>query len=175
MTTTGTVTPLPPTGASAAAWRAGFWAGLHGVGQWVGEAVIGLIPLAIYQGVHRYSSLPITATCPKQTPNQVTQTLASCTAVTENSSQEVCILAVVISGLAVLSVVPLGLQKPRKITIWTRILILLAVVALIFGSLFYGLFTAHLDREATSITYNVLYVALLSSFFLAVEGAILNA
>jgi hypothetical protein len=151
------------------------WAGLHGIGQWVGEAVIGLIPLVIYEGVHRYSSLPLTATCPQQPFNGITKALFNCTAVVENSSQEVCILAVVISGLAVLSVVSLGLQKPRKITIWTRILILLAVVALIFGSLFYGLFTAHLDKEATSITYNVLYVALLSSFFLAVEGAILNA
>ena len=163
----------PPATPSAAAWKAGFWAGLHGVGQWVGEAVIGLIPLAIFEGVHRYATLPVAATCPKQA--QTPYGLSNCTLLVENSSQEVCILAVVISGLAVLSVVPLGLQKPRKITIWTRILILFAVVALIFGSLFYGLFTAHLDREATSITYNVLYVALLSSFFLAVEGAILGS
>jgi len=109
MTIAGNPGLTPPVvGVSAAAWKAGFWAGLHGVGQWVGEAVIGLIPLAIFEGVHRYSSLPIAATCPKQDPNPYTKVLTNCTALIENSSQEVCILAIVISGLAVLSVVPLG-------------------------------------------------------------------
>jgi hypothetical protein len=150
-------------------------AALHGIGQWLGEAVIGLIPLIVYELVHRYSSLPLTATCPKQTLNPYYPTLQNCVPLVESSSQEVCILAVVISGLAVLSVVSLGQHNQRKITGWTRILILLAVVALVFGSLFYGLITAHLDHDATSITYYVLAVALMSSFFLAVEGALLNS
>jgi hypothetical protein len=150
-------------------------AAFHGVGQWLGEAVVGLIPLIVYELVHRYSSLPLTATCPQQTLGPMNRTLQNCTPLVENSSQEVCILAVVISGLAVLSVVPLGQHNQRKITGWTRILILLAVVSLVFGSLFYGLITAHLDRDATSITYYVLAVALMSSFFLAVEGALLNS
>lgn len=151
-------------------WRAA----IHGIGQWLGEAVIGLIPLVVYELVRQYSSLPITAICPPQALG-TNQSVSFCRAVAENSSQEICILAVVISGLAVLSVVPMGLKKPRKITAFTRILIVLAVIALIIGSLFYGLFAAHLDRDANSITYYILAVALMSSFFLAVEGAILNS
>jgi hypothetical protein len=92
----------------------------------------------------------------------------------ESASQEVCILAVVISGLAVLSVVPIGTHE-RPITVWTRPLILMAVVSLIFGSLFYALYSAHLDQSADVVSYAVLVVALISSLFLAVEGAILAA
>jgi hypothetical protein len=98
-----------------------------------------------------------------------------CVQLQENPAQEVCILAVVISGLAVLSVVPLGKNRQRPSTVFTRLLTLFAVLALIFGSLFYFIFTSHMDREANAITYYVLAVALFSSFFLAVEGAILAA
>jgi hypothetical protein len=148
-------------------------AALHGIGQWLGEAVIGLIPLIVYELVHRYSKLPLIAICPDQVLNPVTKELRNCIPLLESPAQEVCILAVVISGLAVLSVVPLGKNRQRQVTVWTRLLTLLAVLALIFGSLFYFLFTAHLDREATAIVYYVLSVALLSSFFLSIEGAIL--
>jgi len=161
-------TPEPP---GISRWLAAFL----GIGQWLGEAAIGLIPLFVYELVHRYSSLPMTATCTKAVVQAYMPPQLNCTPIVESSSQEVCILAVVISGLAVLSVVPLGHKNARKITGWTRILILFAVIALITGSLFYALFTAHLDRDATTVTYYVLAMALLSSFFLSVEGAILAA
>jgi hypothetical protein len=149
-------------------------AALFGLAQWIGEALIGLIPWIVYVIVHRFSTLPLTATCPKESLNPLNQTYFGCTPIIESASQEICILAVVISGLAVLSVVPLGRQT-RQITIWTRLLILLAILALIFGSLFYALFTAHLDKDADTVTYYLLAVALLSSLFLSIEGAILAA
>lgn len=148
----------------------------RGIGQWIGEAAIGLIPLFVYELVHRFSSLPVTATCTKPPAafGNANPPLV-CTPIIESSSQEVCVLAVVISGLAVLSVVSLSQRHERRITGWTRILILFAVGALITGSLFYGLFTAHLDKDANTMVYYVLAMALISSFFLAVEGAVLEA
>jgi len=149
---------------------------LEGIGQWLGEAVIGLIPWFLYVVVHHFSSLPLTAVCPKQTPNPYApQTLINCTALIDSPSQEICILAVVISGLAVLSVVPWQGNRKRQITGFTRLLVLFAVVSLILGSLFYALFTAHLDKDADTITYYILATALLSSLCLAIEGAILAA
>jgi hypothetical protein len=149
-------------------------AGFYGFAQWIGEALIGLIPWILYVAVNKYSSLPITAICSPQSYNSFSKTYTSCVGLPESASQEICILAVVISGLAVLSVVPFG-RRQREITIWTRLLVLLAILALIFGSLFYALFTAHLDRDANSITYLVLLVALMSSLCLSIEGAILAA
>jgi hypothetical protein len=145
---------------------------VHGLGQWLGEAAIGIIPWVVYEMVHRYADLPLIAACPKQ-PGSSTP-LNDCTRIADSASQEICILAVVISGLAVLSVVPLGEQRKRPITVWTRLLVLFAVVALIFGSLFYGLFTAHLDRGADAITYYFLAIALLSSLCLSIEKNVLS-
>jgi hypothetical protein len=148
-------------------------AGFFGFAQWIGEALIGLIPWILYVSVNKYSSLPIIAICSGSAYNAYTKQYAGCTALPESASPEICILAVVISGLAVLSVVPFG-RRQREITIWTRLLVLLAILALIFGSLFYALFTAHLDRDADTMVYIVLLVALVSSLCLSIEGAILS-
>jgi hypothetical protein len=103
-------------------------AALRGTGQWLGEAVIGLIPWGGFFVVHRYATLPITAICTSQTPGPP-PTASGCTPFIDSPSQEICILAVVISGLAVLSLASLGREKPRQITGWTRFLTLLAIVA----------------------------------------------
>jgi hypothetical protein len=141
-------------------------AALQGIGQWLGEAIIGLIPLIVYVAIHQFSRLPTLAICPAQST-------LNCVLLGDSPSQEVCILAVVISGLAVLSVVPLGAARRRPITGFTRLLVLFAVLSLIFGSLFYALFTGHLDKNADTITYYILASALVSSLCLAIEGAIL--
>jgi hypothetical protein len=149
-------------------------AAFRGIGQWLGEAVIGLIPWAGYVVIHQYGTLPVTATCPKQNPNPFAPNLLqNCTPLLDSPSQEICILAVVISGLAVLSVVPMGRGQQRKSTVLTRLLVLAALLSLMGGSLFYTLFAGHLDKSADIITYYILATALLSSFFLAIEGEIL--
>jgi hypothetical protein len=149
-------------------------AAFYGFAQWIGEAVIGLIPWIVYVYVNTYSDVPITGLCSKQSFNQYNKTYMSCAPLSQSASQEICILAVVISGLAVLSVVTLG-ARHRPITIWTRLLTLMAILALIFGALSYGFFMSHLDRNADTITYAILAVALFSSLCLAIEGAILSA
>jgi hypothetical protein len=149
-------------------------AALYGLGQWLGEAVIGLIPLALFEVAHRYSTGPVTAICPEQKAPLAFGYLSGCTRLTETPSQEICILAVVISGLAILSTHVPG-PGGRPTTIFTRLLVVAALLALIFGSLLYAFYTVHLDKNADELTYIALYVALLSSFFLAIEGAMLSA
>jgi len=146
----------------------------NGLAQWAGEAAIGLIPLIVYMLTHRFSRLPITAACPSQPIPTPPTALGGCMALSESAAQEICILAVVISGLALLSTTSIG-QAKRQVTMFTRFLVLIALFALIFGSILYAFFTAHLDRDAEAVTYMVLAVALLSSLFLAIEGAILKA
>jgi hypothetical protein len=138
------------------------------------EAIIGLIPLGLYLVVNKYSSLPSIGLCQEAAYNPYTRLYAGCERLPESPAAEICILAIVISGLAILSVVPFG-RKQRQFTIWTGILVLLALIALILGALFYALFTAHLDRNADMITYVVLMTALMSSLCLSIEGAILEA
>jgi hypothetical protein len=145
---------------------------LRGVIQWFAEAVIGVIPLIVFVFVHQFSNLPVTAICSTQESN-ASKLLSDCRQVIESPSQEICILAVVISGLALLSVVPQIRPQSRQITGFTRILVLAAMLSLIFGSLSYGLFTAHMDKNADAATYIILALALLSSFFLSIEGTIL--
>ena len=148
-------------------------AAFYGFAQWIGEAVIGLIPWIVYVYVNTYSDVPATGLCNKQSFNMAAKVYNYCTPLSQSASQEICILAVVISGLAVLSVATLG-QKQRPITVWTRLLMLMAILALIFGALSYGFFMSHLDRNADTVTYAILSVALLSSLCLAIEGAMLT-
>jgi hypothetical protein len=147
---------------------------LYGLAQWVGEAVIGVIPLFMYEMAFKYSQRPITATCPPQSIN-ANNLYYNCTKLLDNPSQEICILAVVISGLALLSTSPITSKKPRTITVFTRLLIVPALISLIAGSVFYAFFIARLDLNADAITYYILFVALISSFCLAVEDAVLSA
>ncbi|MBR1089608.1 hypothetical protein JQ621_19270 [Bradyrhizobium manausense] len=149
-------------------------AALFGIVQWTAEATIGLIPLGLYLIVNKYSSLPTLGLCTQATYNVYLKLYNGCSPLGESASAEVCILSIVISGLAILSVVPFG-RKQREFTLWTGILVLFALIALILGALFYALFTAHLDKEADTITYGVLVMALLSSLCLSIEGAILEA
>lgn len=147
---------------------------LYGLAQWLGEAVIGVIPLFMYEMAFKYSHRAVIATCPEESI-AANQTYFGCTRIVESPSQEICILAVVISGLALLSIAPISSKKRRTITVFTRLLLIPALISLIAGSLFYAFFTAHLDQNADVITYYILSVALISSLCLAIEDAILSA
>jgi hypothetical protein len=156
------------------AWGPRKQAALHGLLQWIGEAVIGLIPLIVFEAVHSFSRLPVTGICSLGSLDQAKNLYMACIPAPEGASQEICILAVVISGLAVLSVIPIT-SRQRPITVWTRPLVLVALISLVFGSLFYAMYSAHLDKSADTISSIVLVAALISSLFLAIEGAILEA
>ena len=151
--------------------RAAFYAGT----RWIGESCIGLIPLLAYVIMHNYASSTMQVfSCPKGKIDPATA--LSCTPLADNISQEICILTVVISGLALLSLFNFG-PKARKapITIFSFILIVAAILALLAGALLYALFGVHMDRGAEAVTWWVLAVALFSSLFLAIEGAVLDA
>jgi len=146
----------------------------YGIAQWFGEAVVGFFPLLMYEYVHRFSTLPIIATCPPG-PSPNTLTYDGCTKITETASPEICVLAVVASGLAVLSVIPIGQRERRPITPFTYVLVVMAAAALVTASVFYALFIGHTDRQADTIALWVLGVALASSFALSVENTVLSS
>jgi len=58
--------------------------------------------------------------------------------------------------------VPLDPRRSRTYTGFTRILILLALIALIVGALFYALFSAQLAHNADVVTYSALATAVMS-------------
>ena len=144
--------------------------------RWIGETCIGLIPLLAYLLMHNYAT-PVSQviSCPKGLKIDWF-TIQSCSPVIDNISQEVCILTVVISGLALLSLFNFG-PRARKAqsTPFTFILSVAAIVALLAGAILYAVFGVHIDHEAAKVTYWVLATALFSSLCLALEGAILDA
>jgi hypothetical protein len=148
-------------------------AACHAFTQWFGETCVGLIPLLAYLIMHSYSTSPITIlSCPVSTP----VVLSPCSLLPDNISQEICILTVVISGLALLSVLNVGPHKRKApVTAWSFILIVAAILALLAGALLYALFGVHIAKNADSITWFALATAISSSLFLAIEGAILDA
>jgi len=148
----------------------------HATACWIGETCIGLIPLLAFTIMHKYASSPIQIiSCPTKAKLDYT-IIPFCNALPDNISQEVCILTVVISGLAVLSLFSLG-PRARKspITPFSYFLIVAAILSLLAGAILYALFGVHIDRGAETITYWVLAIALFSSLSLAIEGAILDA
>ncbi len=149
-------------------------AACHAVTRWFGETCIGLIPLLAFVIMHSYATPTIQIiSCPAKAKLDYT-VLPSCIPLPDNISQEICILTVVISGLALIS---LWGPRARKapVTAFSYVLIVAAILALLAGALLYALFGVHIDRDANAATLWVLAIALFSSLFLAVEGAILDA
>lgn len=141
--------------------------------QWLGETCVGLIPLLAYEVMHTYATTP---SPPMVCPPQQGPYLLNCHPLADNVSQEVCILTVVISGLAVLSLANLGPRRRQAPnTVWTYLLIVITIMALISGALLYAVFGVRIDKGADTVTLLVLAIALASSLFLALEGAILDA
>lgn len=151
-------------------------AACHAFTRWIGETCIGLVPLLAYVIMHNYATPTIQVIA---CPNGVRiddLTIQTCRPLADNISQEICILTVVISGLALLSLFNLGPKARRApVTAFSFILIVAAILALLAGALLYALFGVHIDHGANTVTWWVLATALLSSLFLAIEGAILDA
>jgi hypothetical protein len=146
----------------------------YGIAQWFGESVVGLFPLLMYESVHRFSTLPIMATCPAGTLT-IDGTYNGCTKITETPSPEICVLAVVASGLALLSVTPISRREKRPITSFTYFLLVMALVALVTASVFYALFlSGQTAGQADTIALVILVAALASSLCLSIESAVLS-
>jgi hypothetical protein len=137
--------------------------------QWFGEAVVGLLPLIAHEAIQKAAKLPVV-------PAVCDSGMTHCRAASETPVAEICIVAVVMSGLALLSLVRFGPHRRKAPpTMLTFIVGLGALIALIFGLIFYALVTTGINQEIVSLTDYTLASALLTSLFLTLEGAILDA
>jgi hypothetical protein len=150
------------------------WSGLI---QWAGEAAVGLIPWLAYVLTYNLSASPyITALCdPSVLYNQYNYFSKNCRVLPDSPAQEICILAVVISGLSLLSIAQFapGRRRSEK-TALTYLMLILSIGALLAGALLYAFISNHLDVGPGWPPYLALACALTSSFVLALQEAVLN-
>jgi hypothetical protein len=137
-------------------WGRIAWSVLCALLIWGGEAIVGVLPLGAHAIVANHLSIT----------GEITQ----------DDAAEICILSVVISGLALISLLEFGpRRRTAQFTPITYVLSLFALVSVIAGALFYGLVTAHVAKDVGTIIYYFLYIALASSCFVAIERAIIEA
>lgn len=140
--------------------------------RWGGEAAVGLVPLLTHVVVKTHSKhISDSAICESRPDGEI----ANCVRVIEDLPYaEMNILAVVISGLGILTLFgPYG--RKMKFTPVTYMAAIAALGLLIVGSLLYALETAHIGQGAEELTRYVLGLAVLVSFYLALEEAWLEA
>jgi drug/metabolite transporter (DMT)-like permease len=90
--------------------------------------------------------------------------------------QELCILTVVVAGLAVLSYFHLGPRARRtQPTAFTFSLVLVAMISLVAGAILYAMASTYQIQETDFVTNLILIAAAISSYFLRIEEAILDA
>jgi hypothetical protein len=123
---------------------------------WSGEAFVGMLPLLTHLIAGRYSTIPTTASEPQ-------------------FQAEICILAVVTSGLSMLALLPFG-PKARiaGFTPFTYWLFLVTLGSLIFSTMLYVFFLAEINRRTDLVTWATLATALFGSFGLTMEGELLG-
>jgi hypothetical protein len=146
----------------------------NGLVQWICEAIVGLIPLGAHALAHGSDDgRTITALCNHGVLDGAYNAFSTyCVQTPESPLQEICVLAVVISGLSLISIAqfsPSRRQPPR--TPVTLLMCALAVGSLVAGGIFYGQLTAH-RGVIDEWVYAALAVALVSSLILAIQEAI---
>jgi hypothetical protein len=146
----------------------------NGLVQWACEAVVGLIPLGAYALAHGSDDgRVITALCNHVVLDGAYNAFSTyCVQTPESPLQEICVLAVVISGLSLISIAqfsPSRRQPPR--TPVTLLMSALAVGSLVAGGILYGQITAH-RGVIDEWVYAALAIALISSLILAIQEAV---
>jgi hypothetical protein len=145
----GVPPPLPGGG-----WRTIGQSLLYGLLLWLGEAMIGVVPLGAHELVLRFSGDAGSSAEASLIP-------------------EVCILAVVISGLSVVSLLRFGPHGRGRQLDWPEYIMALAsLVALIAGAVMYGLAAMKMNHGQTSLAVIALVGALFSSLAIALIGAV---
>jgi hypothetical protein len=130
---------------------------VRGLVLWIGELVIACVPLAAHEIVADFSG-------------EVEPPAGF------DPIPEICILAVVISGLSVVSLARFGSgERVFRHTPFSFIMLLLSVFSLMSGAVMYGLAVMRLDHGQTGLAYWATTTALLSSFLIALEKAIREA
>jgi hypothetical protein len=147
---------------------------VNGCVQWAGEAVVGLLPLFAYVLNHGFGNDQfIPALCTAGAHRNFAAYADWCVDNPDSPLAEVCVLAVVISGLSLLSIAQFarGRRQPPKNAL-TYLMMLLAIMSLVAGTLFYARITSHSNKGHEEWTYITLIVALVSSFVLAIQESI---
>lgn len=137
---------------------------------WTGEATIGPLPLMTHVIVTHYSiKVAVPALCDVGMRN--------CREIPEKlPSAEMDILAVIVCGLALLSLINFGPNKKRRIfTPLTYLAGITNVLLMVFGSILYAIVTAGIGQDNESVTTPILILSLVASFYLAFEEAWLDA
>jgi hypothetical protein len=164
------------TGASAdrqAGPKPGTWRRVGGVCLmslvvWAGEAAIGLVPLLTHFTVSSFSNCMVVAArcCP------VEGALEHCCAIPETPYAEMNILAVVIAGLGLLSLIQFGPHgRKTRFTPMTFLAAISSIGLLIVGSLLYALTASGISAGSENVTREVLGLAMVVSFYLTLEEA----
>ena len=152
----------------------------YGTIQWVRNAALGLTPWFAYSLTHLVatSNGAVSALC-YETAARSTDFFRfadKCIELPDSPAQEICILAVVISGLSLLSIgafQPGRREVPR--TAFTNLMQVLTFGSLMAGACFYGQISGNLDldRAGHHLTQPyaeaALAVALVSSLFLDIR------
>jgi hypothetical protein len=131
----------------------------------IGESVIGLIPIATPFVLNNFAR-PTTVEYNCNASNWKCE---------ENSSfhyDEANIVTVVFSGLAILSLIPLGKNGRRvSCTGLTYAIAIAQIVLITFASVLYALSVLGIAQHHENVTWELLAVSLLGSFYLAAEEA----
>ncbi len=139
---------------------------------WAGEAAIGLVPLLTHFTVSTFSNrMVVAAHC-----RNFEVPLEHCCVAANTPYAEMNILAVVISGLGLLSLIQFGPRGRRALfTPMTFLAAISSIGLLIVGSLLYALTASGISAGSENVTYEVLGLAMAVSFYLNLEEAWLKA
>lgn len=135
---------------------------------WAGEAAIGLVPLLTHFTVSTFSNrMVVTGRC--RLPEGA---LEHCCAIPEMPYAEMNILAVVIAGLGLLSLIQFGPHRRKSpFTPMTFLAAISSIGLLIVGSLLYALTASGISAGSENVTCEVLGLAMIVSFYLTLEEA----
>jgi hypothetical protein len=135
---------------------------------WLAEAAIGLIPL----GAHYVVATTVAAQS-RQYEAMCSFDLKTCHLLGETPHAEICILAVVTSGVSAIAALGFGLHSRKSPPNWmTYSLLTLSLFALILGVLMYVVASmGALAEQASWATWMTLVFALFASLLLSLERA----
>jgi hypothetical protein len=139
------------------------------LGLWIGEVLVGLAPLFFDQLHHIFTEAPgVLARCLRVVDGQPVE----CKSIPDGPDAEICILAVVLSGLALLQ---LFRRPPASPIGWLSISRPIAVFGLaaimVLAGMLYGWISAGINHGTGAIVWWVLGGALAGSLLLAFDRA----
>jgi hypothetical protein len=137
---------------------------------WLAEGVVGLFPLIGHEII-----VAVVGSAPRPFPCfQTGQDASICYRMIEGPQREICILAVVFSGITLLNMLPFGHNQGARFTEFTYGLFLLTLCSMFTASLLYaGMFVVDDPSERLNEVVGwTLAFALVSSLALTIEKAI---